>query len=95
MVKQLKLKTDRGRRAFLGSLFFSLDYHSLLPLVVTMFRKYREACPDKLGLLKIRWIVSEINIIFIWEINTGCNCYFDVINFIAENFSGKGANQTK
>ena len=50
MVKHLK-GTDKERKAFLASLFFSLDYHSLLPLVVTMFQKYREVCPDKLGLL--------------------------------------------
>ena len=45
-------ETDEERKEFLESLFYSLDYHSMLPLVVTMFQKYREVCPDKPGLLK-------------------------------------------
>ena len=64
MVKHLK-GTDKEREAFLDSLFFSLNYHSLLPLAVTMFQKYREVCHNKLGLLKAGWRrVSEMNIIF-------------------------------
>ena len=77
MVKYLK-GTDKEREAFLDSLLYSLNYHSLLPLAVTMFQKYREVCPDKLVLLKGWrkgwWDVSEIN--------TGYNCYFNVITFL-------------
>ena len=61
MVKHLK-GADVEREAFLDSLFFSLHYHTLLPLAVTMFQKYRKVCPDKLGLLKSpkkKWNVSE------------------------------------
>ena len=61
MVKHLK-GTDKEKN-ILASLFFLLNHHSLLPLVVTMFQKYREVCPDKLELLKGWYNVSEMNTI--------------------------------
>ena len=61
MVKHLK-GTDKEKN-ILASLFFLLNHHSLLPLVVTMFQKYREVCPDKLELLKGWYNVSEMK----WE----------------------------
>ena len=52
--------TDKERKAFLKSMYFSLSYHTLLPLVIAMFQKYREICPDKLELLRDQasWDVS-------------------------------------
>ena len=45
--------SDKERKAYLASMYFSLKSdHSLLPLVTAMFQKYREICPDKLELLK-------------------------------------------
>ena len=62
MVKQLR-ETDKEREAYLTSMYFSLNYHTLLPLVIAMFQKYREICPDNLELLKEQhneeWNVSE------------------------------------
>ncbi len=51
MVKHLT-EGDEERKAYLASMYFSLDYCKLLPLVIAMFRKYREICGDKLELLK-------------------------------------------
>ena len=72
MVKHLK-GTNKERKAFLASLFFSLDYHSLLPLVVMMFQKYREVCPDKLELLKGRFNKE-------WNVSAAIKLYFCIGN---------------
>ena len=50
MVKHLEGDDDE-RKEYLMSLFFSLGYHRLLPLAITMFQKYREVCPDKIELM--------------------------------------------
>ena len=55
--------SDEERKEYLASMYFSLNYHTLLPLVIAMFQKYREICPDKLELLKVQhseeWNVSD------------------------------------
>ena len=48
MVKSLE--GDDEQSTCLKSLFFSLDYHKLLPLAIEMFKKYREVCPDRIEL---------------------------------------------
>ena len=60
MVKHLT-GSDEERKAYMASMYFSLESdHSLLPLLIAMFQKYREICPDKLELLKDEeWNVSD------------------------------------
>ena len=64
MVKHLT-GSDEERKSYLASMYFSLNYHTLLPLVIAMFQRYQEICPDKLELLKGRhnkeWNVSDKN----------------------------------
>ena len=56
-------RSDEEKKAYLASMYFSLNYHTLLPLVIAMFQKYKEKCPDKLELLKgdhdEEWNVSD------------------------------------
>ena len=50
MLKNLEGDDEESTAEYLKSLFFSLDYHKLLPLAITMFQKYREVCPDRIEL---------------------------------------------
>ena len=50
MVKLLS-RNDEGRKEYLKSILFLLDYGRMLPLAIAMFQKYREVCPDKIELL--------------------------------------------